>query len=312
MDLEKIAEPEGWSEVRRRGRTRKKRNGKRTTTTRTMTTGTRTRKTDERRAGKNIDRFRAVDSWYHEKESAWLYRQVAAAEPDPHKQRPVRTAGRGRRRAGASLGTGRARSTAAGSAAPPRLFTPSLRARIVARLLRHLEPRAMRAVLAAMKLRGLSVYSAAPAAWPATRCRPRWRRSASRHRSSLGGTLRATVFGVNDGLVSNVSLVLGVAGAGAGNALRAHHRRRGTPGRRAVDGGRRIRLGALAARDVRISDRARARGARRVPARRRPRSWRSSTRRAAWSSTQAREVSQRAARAPRSRRSMCWPAKSSD
>ncbi|HEV2361457.1 MAG TPA: hypothetical protein VGS21_07130, partial [Acidimicrobiales bacterium] len=28
-----------------------------------------------------------VDSWYHEKESAWLYRQVAAAEPDSHKQR---------------------------------------------------------------------------------------------------------------------------------------------------------------------------------------------------------------------------------
>ena len=25
----------------------------------------------------------AADSWYHEKESAWLYRAVAAAEPDP-------------------------------------------------------------------------------------------------------------------------------------------------------------------------------------------------------------------------------------
>jgi hypothetical protein len=27
-----------------------------------------------------------LDSWYHEKESAWLYRQVAAAEPDPRKR----------------------------------------------------------------------------------------------------------------------------------------------------------------------------------------------------------------------------------
>jgi vacuolar iron transporter family protein len=36
-----------------------------------------------------------------------------------------------------------------------------------------------------------------------------------RHRGSLGGNLRATVFGVNDGLVSNASLVLGVAGAAA-------------------------------------------------------------------------------------------------
>jgi VIT1/CCC1 family predicted Fe2+/Mn2+ transporter len=39
----------------------------------------------------------------------------------------------------------------------------------------------------------------------------------ARHRSSIGGTLRASVFGVNDGLVSNASLVLGVAGAGAAN-----------------------------------------------------------------------------------------------
>jgi vacuolar iron transporter family protein len=38
------------------------------------------------------------------------------------------------------------------------------------------------------------------------------------HRSSLGGNLRASVFGVNDGLLSNASLVLGVAGAGAANS----------------------------------------------------------------------------------------------
>src|SRR3990172_2478170 len=35
------------------------------------------------------------------------------------------------------------------------------------------------------------------------------------HRSAGGGTLRAAVFGVNDGLVSNLSLVMGFAGAGA-------------------------------------------------------------------------------------------------
>ena len=28
---------------------------------------------------------RALESWYHEKESAWLYARVAAAEPDPIK-----------------------------------------------------------------------------------------------------------------------------------------------------------------------------------------------------------------------------------
>jgi len=35
------------------------------------------------------------------------------------------------------------------------------------------------------------------------------------HRTAGGGTLRAAVFGVNDGLVSNLSLVMGFAGAGA-------------------------------------------------------------------------------------------------
>ena len=37
-------------------------------------------------------------------------------------------------------------------------------------------------------------------------------RSEGRHRSSVGGALRAGVFGVNDGLVSNLLLILGVAG----------------------------------------------------------------------------------------------------
>ncbi|MCC7352372.1 MAG: VIT1/CCC1 transporter family protein [Anaerolineae bacterium] len=36
------------------------------------------------------------------------------------------------------------------------------------------------------------------------------------HRSAGGGTLRAAVFGINDGLVSNLSLVMGVAGANPG------------------------------------------------------------------------------------------------
>ncbi len=40
-------------------------------------------------------------------------------------------------------------------------------------------------------------------------------RTESWHSSGGGGTLRATVFGVNDGLVSNLSLIMGFAGASA-------------------------------------------------------------------------------------------------
>ena len=46
--------------------------------------------------------------------------------------------------------------------------------------------------------------------------RPRVARD-HRHRANSGNTLRASVLGANDGLVSNVSLVMGMAGANSGN-----------------------------------------------------------------------------------------------
>jgi len=44
-------------------------------------------------------------------------------------------------------------------------------------------------------------------------------RSEGRHRAGIGGALRATVFGINDGLVSNFSLVMGVAGGTSTNSF---------------------------------------------------------------------------------------------
>lgn len=152
------------------------------------------------------------DSWYHEKESAWLYRQVAAAEPDAHKQRLFTQLAAAAEEQAAKWESS-SRSPRGPADAPGRVFVPSVRARIVARLLRLLGPRAMRSVLAAMKLRGLSVYTGPVAgghAMPTTLSDV-----GVRHRGGLGGNLRAIVFGVNDGLVSNASLVLGVAGAAA-------------------------------------------------------------------------------------------------
>jgi len=153
-----------------------------------------------------------VDSWYHEKESAWLYRRVAAVEPDPRKSELfLKLAAAAEEQAAKwQLATRRAHS---GAPSRERTFVPSLRARVVARLLSRFDPRSLRTVLAAMKLRGLSVYSApvkAGHAMPTSLAEV-----GARHRSGLGGSLRAGVFGVNDGLVSNASLVLGVAGAGA-------------------------------------------------------------------------------------------------
>jgi VIT1/CCC1 family predicted Fe2+/Mn2+ transporter len=150
--------------------------------------------------------------WYHEKESAWLYLHVAAAEPDPPKRRLfLQLAAAAEEQAAKWLAT-----SGQGS---ERVFLPTLRARIVARLIRRFGPRSLRAVLAAMKLRGLSVYSAPAATHAAGHAMPTsLSEVGASHRSAIGGNLRASVFGVNDGLVSNASLVLGVAGAGAANS----------------------------------------------------------------------------------------------
>jgi vacuolar iron transporter family protein len=147
----------------------------------------------------------AADSWYHEKESAWLYRVVAAAEPDP-----------ARRILFEKLAAAAEDQAARWLEVDPRLanrFEPAFRARVVARLLRHIQPRHLRRVLAAMKLRGLSVY-ATPRA-PASHDIPVSVGEVGGRHTSLGGNnLRAAVFGASDGLVSNAALVMGVAAAG--------------------------------------------------------------------------------------------------
>src|SRR5258706_2550944 len=149
------------------------------------------------------------DSWYHERESAWLYRVVADAESDPRLQQLFRAL--------ADAGEEQAEHWA--KAANPGEFRPQFRSRVVAWVVRRLGPRALRPMQAGMKVRGLSAYGAAPAVaghlMPVT-----VQDVGQRHRSVTGGNnLRAAVFGVNDGLVSNVSLILGVAGAGASGSV---------------------------------------------------------------------------------------------
>ncbi|MCU1452535.1 MAG: hypothetical protein JWN46_681 [Acidimicrobiales bacterium] len=60
-----------------------------------------------------------------------------------------------------------------------------------------------------------------PPGAPAPRAdhRPAAATSEHHHRSVQGGAARAAVFGVSDGLVSNVSLILGMAGAGPGRGI---------------------------------------------------------------------------------------------
>jgi VIT1/CCC1 family predicted Fe2+/Mn2+ transporter len=144
----------------------------------------------------------ARESWAQEKESAWLYRVLAESEPvDAHCTLYAKLADVAESQA--AIWEKRAPDHGP--------FTPSLRARVVAALVRRLGARRMRGVLSAMKVRGLSVLEG-PA--PAHEMPKTIADVGGRHRrAKSAGGLRAAVFGANDGLVSNASLILGVAGA---------------------------------------------------------------------------------------------------
>ncbi|PQA85762.1 hypothetical protein CW354_21250 [Marinicaulis flavus] len=91
------------------------------------------------------------------------------------------------------------------------VFRPSLRSRLIKKMIKTFGPRRMRAILAATKVRGVSFYSG-PVLRPGHPMPTDVEKIGERHRGG-GGSLRAAVFGVNDGLISNTSLVMGVSGA---------------------------------------------------------------------------------------------------
>ena len=149
-------------------------------------------------------------SWTEEQRSAFLYRACAEAESGTVRAELFkRLAGE----AEAQAAIWRAQLTAKGHPAPAP-FLPDTRTRLVAWLVTRLGPRRLRAILAAMKVRGMAVYGGAAA--PERGHGPPLSGGGIEHRHrglGGGGNLRAAVFGVNDGLVSNASLILGVAGA---------------------------------------------------------------------------------------------------
>lgn len=145
-----------------------------------------------------------LESWAEEKQSAWLYRHVSDAESGtPRQHLFLELAAEADRQAGLWA----EQVLALGTPLPD--WQPSLRARAVALLLRRFKPSTLRPVLAALKVRGMSVYTHGHAHSGAG--------GEHQHRALAGGNdLRAAVFGINDGLVSNLSLMFGIAGSGGG------------------------------------------------------------------------------------------------
>lgn len=93
-------------------------------------------------------------------------------------------------------------------------YSPDIRTKIVACLIRRMGARHLRGVLAAMKIRGLSALSSSDPEFLFHRMPHTVEEVGARHRKgSTAGNLRAAVFGINDGLISNASLIFGVVGA---------------------------------------------------------------------------------------------------
>jgi len=158
---------------------------------------------------------REVRSWLDEKESSYLYGVLAEIEAGT----PRGDLFNGLRKAAEQQGAIWAEAAREKGVEVPAAYKPSLRARLVAAIVRKVGPRRAVRILSAIKVRGMSVYTQPQPG----RGHP-WPTSAEdvgkRHRGAAsGGTLRAAVFGVNDGLVSNTSLILGVAGASGGGKV---------------------------------------------------------------------------------------------
>ena len=147
-----------------------------------------------------------LERWRDEKTAAFVTGAVARAEKDPMKKRLFEIL--------AAESEAQAAIIARDLAGP--VFRPSLRSRTVVALVNLVGPRQMKSALAAIKVRGLSVYSGKMR--PGMHAMPTSTEEiGARHRGAGGGSLRAAVFGVNDGLVSNTSLVMGMAGAAVSN-----------------------------------------------------------------------------------------------
>ena len=157
-----------------------------------------------------------------------LYRRLASAEKDPERARIFVDLAQTETRH-VKIWEDRLRE----AGVDPGERRPSMRVRILGFLADRLGPRAVLPMVSAMESSGFDNYMAQPEAGPGM---ARDERAHSRtlstmyspggatdvagiargerwHRVDTGGQLRAAIFGVSDGLLSNLSLVIGVAGA---------------------------------------------------------------------------------------------------
>ncbi len=176
----------------------------------------------------DIERYR--ENWQDEVDSAAEYRAMAASESDPKIAKVYSNLAKMEE---AHIAFWEERLRSAGAKVGER--RPSWRSRVVAWIARRLGPDAVLSTIAAKEAADRNVYVKQPETsgtrmsqqeqWHTRvlgqllRTQPRGLsgsflgRLEGRHRAVGGNALRAAVLGANDGLCSNLSLVMGVAGA---------------------------------------------------------------------------------------------------
>jgi vacuolar iron transporter family protein len=136
------------------------------------------------------------ENWWEEKRSAYLYAIMAEHETNIlHKKLFSDLQSAAEKQA-----TAWEKKISESGLAAPDTFKPDTRTRLIARLIRWFGSENLHSILSAMKIRGMSVFT----------------RYHSEHKHTTlnaSSNLRAAVFGINDGLISNMSLILGIAGA---------------------------------------------------------------------------------------------------
>ena len=148
-----------------------------------------------------------LKNWQEEKRSAYLYRKVASREVDTIRRKLFFELAAGADKQ-ASIWEEKLKSNGGHTIAF--VYKPDIRTKLVGGLIHAFGIESIRFILSAMKVRGMSVYSASHGSHLAAA------NLETRHKGlNTAGNLRAAVFGMSDGLVSNVCLLLGLAGASA-------------------------------------------------------------------------------------------------
>ena len=145
-----------------------------------------------------------LDNWLEEKRSAYLYRRIALMETNPTYQKLFLNLATVAEKQAGIWATQLPQDMVANE------YRPDWRAKLILSLVRCFGPRRSRLILAAAKVRGMAIYRDQNVV-PAVLGTKEERHGNLQHT----GNLRAAVFGVNDGLLSNASLMLGIAGANA-------------------------------------------------------------------------------------------------